>query len=186
MLSIIFSIFRMWSSIIRSGHGRYLQEVEVQHVVATRSDNLFRHRDKLEAKTQVYLIYITYHNTMQYILKDLPLNISGLPQKQENHGAFDLSRMQTGPLQQHTTLKSGCKAWRKMLLKRKWEKAKWVIMGLSGGMLILKMWVEVEDGVEDKAPHHYWKIFLVDLPHWGEFWSGNQREFPSVDHDKRI
>ena len=30
-----------------------------------------------------------------------------------------------------------------------------VIVGLSGGMLILNVWVEVEDGVEDKATHDY-------------------------------
>ena len=38
--------------------------------------------------------------------------------------------------QQHTTSKNGCKAWGKMLWKWRWEMAKWVIVGLSRGMLI--------------------------------------------------
>ena len=32
---------------------------------------------------------------------------------------------------------------------------KQAIMGLSGRMHILSMWVEVEDGIEDKVPHDY-------------------------------
>ena len=35
-------------------------------------------------------------------------------------------------------------------------------------MLILTMWVEVEDGVEDKAPHNYQETPLVDLPLQGD------------------
>ena len=36
-----------------------------------------------------------------------------------------------------------------------WEIKKWIIMGLSRGMLVLNIWVEVEDVVEDKVPHNY-------------------------------
>ena len=36
-------------------------------------------------------------------------------------------------------------------------------MGNSRGMLILNVWVEVEDGVEDKVPHDYQETLLVDL-----------------------
>ena len=68
------------------------------------------------------------------------------------------------PLQQHTTLKSGCKARRKMLLIWRWEMVMWVIMGLSRGMLIFNMWVEVEDGVKGKVPHDYQEMHPVDLP----------------------
>ena len=71
---------------------------------------------------------------------------------------------QTGHPQQYATSKSGCKAWRKMLLKWSWEGVMWVIMGLSGGMLILNMWVEVKEGIEDKMPHDYWETPPVDLP----------------------
>ena len=42
--------------------------------------------------------------------------------------------------------------------------AMWVIVGLSGGMLILNVWVEVEDGVEDMVPHDYWETLPIDLP----------------------
>ena len=35
-------------------------------------------------------------------------------------------------------------------------------------MLILSIWIEVEDGVEDKAPHDYQETPLVDLPLQGE------------------
>ena len=62
---------------------------------------------------------------------------------------------QTGPLQQHTTLKSGCKVWRKMLPKWRREMAKQVIMGLSRGTFILNVWVEVEDSIEDRVPSDY-------------------------------
>ena len=64
--------------------------------------------------------------------------------------------------------------------------AKWVIVGLSRGMLILNMQVEVEDGVEDMVPHNCWGTLLVDLPLQGEFQSGKQMEFPSVDHDETV
>ena len=37
-------------------------------------------------------------------------------------------------------------------------------MGLSGEMLVLSMWVELEDGVEDKAPNNYQVTLPVDLP----------------------
>ena len=30
-----------------------------------------------------------------------------------------------------------------------------VIAGLSSRMLVLHVWVEVEDGIEDKVPHDY-------------------------------
>ena len=86
--------------------------------------------------------------------------------------------------QQHTTLKSGCEAWRKMLLKLSWEITKWIIVGLSGRMLILSIWVEVEDGVEDKAPHNYWETLLwISLFRRREFRSGKWAEFPSINHD---
>ena len=39
-----------------------------------------------------------------------------------------------------------------------------VIIGLSGEILILSMWVEVEVGVEDKVPHDYQETLLVGLP----------------------
>ena len=55
---------------------------------------------------------------------------------------------------------------------------KQVVMGLSGGKLILNVWIEVEDGVEDKVPHNYWETLLVDLPFQGEF--------PSANHDERV
>ena len=71
---------------------------------------------------------------------------------------------QTGPPQQHTTLKSGCKTLRKMLLKWRWEMAMCVIVGLSTVMLILNVWIEVED----KVPHDYWETLPVDLPLQGE------------------
>ena len=35
-------------------------------------------------------------------------------------------------------------------------------------MLVLNVWVEAEDGVEDKAPHDSWETLLVDLPLQGE------------------
>ena len=41
---------------------------------------------------------------------------------------------------------------------------KWLIMGLDGRTLILSIWVEVEDSVEDKEPHDYWETLPVDLP----------------------
>ena len=44
----------------------------------------------------------------------------------------------------------------------------WVIVGLSGGMLVLNVWAEVEDSVEDKASHNYQETFWVDLPLQGE------------------
>ena len=89
--------------------------------------------------------------------------------------------------QQHTTLKNGCKAWRKMLPKQRWEMAKWVIMALGGGMLILNVQVEVEDDIENKVPHDYQGTLLMDLPLQGrEFQTGKQTEFPSVDHDERV
>ena len=44
----------------------------------------------------------------------------------------------------------------------------WVIMGLSREMLILNMWVEVEDSVEDRVAHDYQETLLVDLPLQGE------------------
>ena len=71
---------------------------------------------------------------------------------------------QTRHPQQCTTSKSGCKAWRKMLPKWSWEMMKWVVMGLSGRKLILSIWVEVEDGMEDKVPHDYEETLLVDPP----------------------
>ena len=43
-----------------------------------------------------------------------------------------------------------------------------VITGLIGGMVILNVWVEVEDGVEDKAPCNYQETPLMDLPLQGE------------------
>ena len=39
-----------------------------------------------------------------------------------------------------------------------------VIGGLSKGILILNVWVEVENGIEDKALHDYQETLLVDLP----------------------
>ena len=42
--------------------------------------------------------------------------------------------------------------------------AKQVIMELSKGTLILNVWVEVKDGIEDKAHHNYQGTFLVDIP----------------------
>ena len=63
--------------------------------------------------------------------------------------------------QQHTKSKSRCEAWRKMLPKWRWEIMKQVIMGR---MLVLSMWVEVEDGIEDRVPHDYWETLPVDLP----------------------
>ena len=75
---------------------------------------------------------------------------------------------QTRPPKHHTTSKSGCKACRKMPLKRGWQMVMWVIMGLSGEMLILSMWVEVEDVIEDKAPQDCWYMLLVDLLLQGE------------------
>ena len=44
---------------------------------------------------------------------------------------------------------------------------KQIIMELSGRMLILSIWVEV-DGIEDKVPYNYQKIPPVDLPLEGE------------------
>ena len=41
-------------------------------------------------------------------------------------------------------------------------------MRLSRGTLILIMWVEVEDGIEDKVPNNYRETLLVDLPLQGE------------------
>ena len=35
-------------------------------------------------------------------------------------------------------------------------------------MFILNVWVEEEEGIEDKAPHDYQETFLVDLPLQGE------------------
>ena len=67
-------------------------------------------------------------------------------------------------LQQHTISKSGCKAWRKMLPNWRWEMVMWVIVGLSGGILVLNMQIEAEASVEDKVPHNYQKTLLVDLP----------------------
>ena len=69
---------------------------------------------------------------------------------------------QTRPLQQHTTLKSGIKALKKMLPKWSWEMTNWVIMGLSKRRLILSICVEVVDGMEVKVPHDYWQTLLVD------------------------
>ena len=86
-------------------------------------------------------------------------------------GGQDIPReqwRQTRPLQQHITSKIGCNSWKKMLLKWRGDMVKWVIMGLSGGMLVLSVWVGVEDGVEDRVPHNYWETLLVDLPLQGE------------------
>ena len=35
-------------------------------------------------------------------------------------------------------------------------------------MLVLSIWVQVDDSVENKVPHNYWETFPVDLPLWGE------------------
>ena len=70
----------------------------------------------------------------------------------------------TRPPQQHTTLKSGWEAWRKMLPKLSWGITKLIIIRLSGRMVILSSWVEVEDGVEDEVPHNYQETLPVDLP----------------------
>ena len=69
---------------------------------------------------------------------------------------------------EHTTSKSGCKTWRKMCLKWRWEMVMWVITGLSRGMLILNVWVEVEDGIEDNVPNDYWETLPVDFPLQGQ------------------
>ena len=71
-------------------------------------------------------------------------------------------------MQQHTTLKSGYEAWRKMLPKWRWEMVKQLIVGLSRGMLVINVWVEVEDSIEDKVPHNYQETLLVGLPLQGE------------------
>ena len=76
---------------------------------------------------------------------------------------------QTEPPQWHTTLKGGCKAWRKMLLRWRWEMVMWLIMGLSRDMLVLSIWVEAEDCIEDKAPHDYQETLPVDVPLSGEW-----------------
>ena len=49
---------------------------------------------------------------------------------------------------------------------------KQVILEVSGRMLVLSVWVEVEDGIEEKVPCHYHKTSPVDLPLWGEFGLG--------------
>ena len=68
-----------------------------------------------------------------------------------------------------------------MLLKCRWEMVMWVIMGLSGEMLILRMWVEVEDDIEDKAPHNCWDMFLEDLSLQGSSnWGSNQSSHHST------
>ena len=43
-----------------------------------------------------------------------------------------------------------------------------VIIGLSREMLVLSIWVEVEDGIEDKVSHDYQETLSVDLPFQGE------------------
>ena len=89
--------------------------------------------------------------------------------------------------QQPTTLKSGSKAWRKILSKQGWEMTKWVIVGLSRRMLILISWAGVEDSVEDKVPHDYWQKPPVYLPpQEGEFKLGKQTKYSSINHDKRV
>ena len=54
-------------------------------------------------------------------------------------------------------------------------------------MLILNMWVEVEDHIEEKAPHNYWETFPVDPPLQGE---GVLIEavirVPTVDYDGKV
>ena len=46
-------------------------------------------------------------------------------------------------------------------------------------MLILSVWVEVEDSIEDKVPHDYWETLPVDLPLQEEgVQIGEQMEFP--------
>ena len=53
-------------------------------------------------------------------------------------------------------------------------------------MLILSIWVEVEDGIEDKVPHSYWETLPVVLPLQEEgVQIGKWTEFSSVDHDER-
>ena len=40
-------------------------------------------------------------------------------------------------------------------------------MGLSRETVVLNMWVEVEDGVEDRVAHDYQETLLVDVLHQG-------------------
>ena len=105
----------------------------------------------------------------QWVLSRKVIGPLQLPlQKRESRpGGQDTPEEQQRPTrtpQKCTTSKSGCKAWRKMLLKLSWEITKQIIMGLSRRMLILSFWVEVEDGVEDNVPHNYCKTLLADLP----------------------
>ena len=37
-------------------------------------------------------------------------------------------------------------------------------MGLSRRKLILSIWIEVEDSIEEKVPHNYQETLPVDLP----------------------
>ena len=56
----------------------------------------------------------------------------------------------------------------------------WVITGLSREILFLNMWVDVEDGIEDKAPHNYWDTSggspssRGGSSNWGNNWSSHQ------------
>ena len=60
-------------------------------------------------------------------------------------------------------------------------------MAMSREMLILSMWVEVEDGVEDKAHHDYLEILQVDLTLLGEeVLIEEVIRVPSVNHDGRV
>ena len=68
--------------------------------------------------------------------------------------------------------------------KLNWEITKQIIVGLSRRMLVLSVWVEVEDGMEDKEPHNYQETLLAYLPlQEGEFRLGKWAEFPPIDQD---
>ena len=61
------------------------------------------------------------------------------------------------------------------------------ITRLSREILILILWVEVENGIVEKVPHNYGETLLVDLPLQREgVQSRKQLKFPSVNHDESV
>ena len=134
---------------------------------------------------RVAQVEVTVH-TMQEGCWDIA---DAVMEKRTKDGGQDTPRNDKSkprPPPQHTTLKSGCGAWKKPLMG-KWEMVMQVIADLSKEAPIPCLLFQVVDGIGDKKTTSFLETLLLAhcLLGW-DFWLGKWLKFPAVNHDESV